>query len=178
MPDSQLTPQMTSPSEMLDDLVKRHAVNKSELSRWIGVQYTTLNLWTKGHYFNAENQQRVLRALREAKRAGLLNIPYELPDNYFSVNAERAREALRTNRASVIEYFSTSTKIGRSMTPDERSRIEALDVAFELDVALCQALVMSMRGKLRGDPEAVASVQRKLKSHAASHKTKTPRRKG
>ena len=174
MDPSQLPPRMSSPGEILHELVKKYDINKSELGRRVGKNYTTVNQWTKGVYFNDENQQAVLRALREMVREGELRISEALSDDFFTASAEKTREAFNEHRASIIKFFEADTKIGRTLQEDERKKLWMLDQSIVLDVALCQALVLSMRKTLRSDPFEAAAKNRAARSE--SGKTKGSKR--
>lgn len=150
---------------MLAELIKKYDIEKTALAKRAGVTYLTLNRWTKGTHFdaNVENQQAVMRALREGVEAGEYKIPVELGENYFSKQAEEVRAARIQHREGVIKLFETGTKVGRSLTAAERLKLERLDLSFTLDVELCEALVLSMRGKITGDPIVAAARQRRAR---------------
>lgn len=161
---------MSSPGEILKELVKKYDINKMELSRRVGKNWTTINQWTKGIYFNEDNQRKILGALRDMVREGVLQMPESLGDDFFTASAERTREAQRENRASIIKLFGADTKIGRTMTAAERTKLEMLDGAIVLDVELCEMLVLSMRKTLRGDPYEAAQKVRAARSDYAKTK--------
>jgi transcriptional regulator with XRE-family HTH domain len=156
---------MPTPGAMLAELIGKYDISKTALAKRAGVTYMTLNRWTKGEYFDAsiDNQQAVLRALREGVEAGEYQIPVELGDDYFSKQAAKVRAARLQHRASVIELFEAGTKVGRSLTDEERHKLQRLDLSFTLDVELCEALVLSMRGKISGDPITAAAKQRRVR---------------
>lgn len=165
MSATQFPPIMTKPSEMLEDLLTRNGIEKTELGRWISKPYLTVLRWTQDKGFDEDNQELVLRALRKAKTEGRAKIEDDLSDDhYFSHRAQAARKAKRANRMSVVALFENTTKVGRTVTEQERAALVHLDERIHLDVELCEALVLSMRGKLRESPEAAAENQRRIRS--------------
>lgn len=156
---------MTKPSEMLDDLLSRNGIEKTELGRWVDKPYLTILRWTQDKGFDEANQQLVLRALRKAKSEGKAKIVDSLEgEDFFTRHAELARKAKRANRASVIALFESTTKVGRTLKDHERVTLTNLDERINLDVELCESLVQSMRGKVRESPEDAAENQRRIRS--------------
>jgi transcriptional regulator with XRE-family HTH domain len=153
---------MTTPGEMLEKMLKRKGIEKTELGRRLGVGYLAVNRWTKNQHFNAENQARVAAEL-------------ELDANYFTNEMERTRRERAEYREAIFKQFS-ETKVGRSVTADELRDLNKLPERITVTVEYLQATVLAMRGLI--PPKEVWRAVREQRKLLKGATEKKPRPKG
>lgn len=125
---------MKTPGKMLEALLKKRGMEKTELGRRLGVGYLAVNRWTKNQHFNEENQARAAAELGES------------PD-YFTQEMERNRRERAEYREAIFALFA-QTKIGQTVTDDELRDLNKLPESIVVTVEYLQATVLAMRGMI------------------------------
>lgn len=149
---------MKTPGEMLEEILKKRGVEKTELGRRLGVGYLAVNRWTKNQHFNEANQTKVAAEL-------------ELEPDHFTKEMERIRRERAEYRAAIFKLFAES-KIGQTVTADELRDLNKLPERITVTVEYLQATVLAMRGRIPPkDVWRAVREQRKLLKGTTDKKT-------